>query len=198
MVMKNYYQILNIPYDAEPAAIKAAYRRLVKRHHPDVARSSADDFKLIKEAYDTLSNPIHRRQYNRQLGLFLMPGSAFRSDRIYMPPVARDVFDDLVDVLADRFKLPRRKRLDIDLYLSEREFADGANTIVAIPFDKICPRCFGFGGTLLSTCGACNGLGIVSHDIELKISLKPPLAPGQLYEVVANDYILQFRIKRGG
>jgi DnaJ-class molecular chaperone len=198
MAMKNYYKILNVPYDAGLAQIKSAYRRLVKLCHPDISRrTSAADFRLIKEAYDILSDPEKRREYNNRMETKLPGQTYYRDSRIFVPPYKRDVYDDLVEVMGDYIGFPGKRKVNVDLYLSDNEFAEGAKTMVCLPQDRICPRCFGFGGTLLSTCDKCGGLGIVGDDLALEISLKPPLYPGQIYEVVERNYSLRFRLKRG-
>ena len=66
--MHDPYSILNVPRDADAAAIKAAYRRLAKELHPD--RNPADPraeqrFKEVSRAYDILSDPGKRTQYDR-------------------------------------------------------------------------------------------------------------------------------------
>jgi DnaJ-class molecular chaperone len=63
---KNYYRVLNVGAAADDATIKAAFRRLALRHHPDRAGSAriARRFQEIREAYDVLSDPERRRQYD--------------------------------------------------------------------------------------------------------------------------------------
>ncbi|AES95134.1 putative DnaJ domain-containing protein [Medicago truncatula] len=66
------YQILGISAGASNQEIKAAYRRLARVCHPDVAaidrkNSSADDFMKIHSAYSTLSDPDKRANYDRSL-----------------------------------------------------------------------------------------------------------------------------------
>lgn len=64
----DHYLILGVPRTADPAAIRAAYVALAKRYHPDVAvgdpELAASNFRLIKEAYETLSDPDHRALYD--------------------------------------------------------------------------------------------------------------------------------------
>ncbi len=64
---KNYYHALGVASTADDAEIKAAFRRLVRRHHPDVAQGkrAARRFLEIREAYDVLSDPERRRWYDR-------------------------------------------------------------------------------------------------------------------------------------
>lgn len=64
--MKNYYRILGLNIDAEYEEIKAAYRILAQHCHPDKGGNNAE-FILIKEAYDILSNPHTKRNYDKDL-----------------------------------------------------------------------------------------------------------------------------------
>jgi DnaJ family protein B protein 4 len=67
--MSNFYEILGVSQDATEAEIKKAYRQLSLKYHPD--RNPSDEakstFQKIGEAYETLSDPEKRNQYNHQL-----------------------------------------------------------------------------------------------------------------------------------
>lgn len=66
--MTDPYRVLNVSRDADPAAIKAAYRKLAKRLHPDRNPGDAraeQRFKEISQAYDLLSDPSKRRRFDR-------------------------------------------------------------------------------------------------------------------------------------
>ena len=61
------YARLELPFDASPEAVEIAWRALLKRHHPDVAGSSADDLaKRINVAHDWLSDPELRARYDTE------------------------------------------------------------------------------------------------------------------------------------
>jgi len=65
---KDYYQILGVPSDATPEAIKKAFRKLARKYHPDVAKdkkTAEEKFKEINEANEVLSNPESRKKYDR-------------------------------------------------------------------------------------------------------------------------------------
>src|SRR3990172_12997044 len=66
MEYKDYYKILGVDRSADDKTIKQAYRRLARKHHPDVskAKGSADRFKGINEAYEVLSDPEKRQRYD--------------------------------------------------------------------------------------------------------------------------------------
>ena len=67
MEKRDYYEVLGIKKDAEQSEIKKAYRRLVKKYHPDV--NSEDDaegkFKEVQEAYEVLSDESKRSAYDQ-------------------------------------------------------------------------------------------------------------------------------------
>lgn len=60
------YEVLGVDRDAGPGEIQRAYRRLVRRCHPDVTAdpTAAERFREIAEAYEVLSDPQRRRQYD--------------------------------------------------------------------------------------------------------------------------------------
>ena len=66
MEYKDYYRILGVERSADEKAIKTAYRKLARKHHPDVAKdkSSVGRFQEITEAYEVLSDPEKRRRYD--------------------------------------------------------------------------------------------------------------------------------------
>ena len=66
----NYYVILGIPVDADHESIRQAFRALARRFHPDAGvESSAEKFRRIFEAYETLRDPARRAVYDRSLQL---------------------------------------------------------------------------------------------------------------------------------
>ena len=62
----NYYETLNVSKDATPEEIKKSYRKLVKEHHPDKTGGDDSKFKQISEAYETLSDPVKKEQYDNK------------------------------------------------------------------------------------------------------------------------------------
>ncbi|MFQ5946940.1 MAG: DnaJ domain-containing protein, partial [Anaerolineae bacterium] len=68
MDYRDYYRILGVERKADPSEIKRAYRRLARRHHPDVNPGDAnaqERFKEINEAYEVLSDPEKRSKFDQ-------------------------------------------------------------------------------------------------------------------------------------
>ena len=65
--MEDPYEVLGVKRDATEAAIRAAYRKLAKKYHPDVnpgKPEAAERFKTIGAAYDLLSDPEKRKRFD--------------------------------------------------------------------------------------------------------------------------------------
>ena len=70
--MKNYYKILQVDKDASPEIVKVAYKLLVKKNHPDLKegedkKNAEKKIKEINEAYDVLSNPVKKSEYDQSI-----------------------------------------------------------------------------------------------------------------------------------
>lgn len=81
MDFKDYYKILDVEPTADDKAIKTAYRKLARKYHPDVSKEAGaeDKFKEASEAYEVLSSPEKRAEYDeiRKYG---------RQGRPFQPP----------------------------------------------------------------------------------------------------------------
>jgi len=191
MANKDYYKILGVDEKATLVEIKKAYRKLAKKYHPDAnpGDSSAEEkFKEISAAYDVLSDPKKRQQYD-QLRKFGPGGfEGFRPEggfqrRGFGGPAGETFsfedlggFGDLGDIFRDLFDLGGTSRRtgfgpqqgDDILFEIEVPFevsVDGGQTLVALPQEDICPTCSGSGaepGSATSTCPQCHGRGFLS------------------------------------
>lgn len=73
MAQKTFYDVLGVKRDASQKEIKSAFRKLAQKYHPD-AGGDENKFKEISEAYETLSNPDKRKEYDQMLMFGGMPG----------------------------------------------------------------------------------------------------------------------------
>ena len=81
----DHYATLGLDRRCTPAQIRAAYRLLSKRHHPDVNPGSEEAdtrFREINEAHETLSDPDRRRAYDRELNAASAPAAPSRAGKI--------------------------------------------------------------------------------------------------------------------
>ena len=115
--MADYYSVLGIDKGAEQKDIRQAFRRLARRHHPDLNQDDADAearFKQVNEAYEVLSDPDSRRKYDahgdqwRHADEIEAQRRAARSAYDFMGGGQRrghspegDVFAGLEDILGD-------------------------------------------------------------------------------------------------
>lgn len=83
-ITKNYYEILQVSVDSTSAEIKTAYRRLARKYHPDINKDvdAIEKFKDLIEAYEVLSNPKEREQYNIVKGYFKNEETKTHSQRV--------------------------------------------------------------------------------------------------------------------
>lgn len=165
----DYYEILGVARGASGDEIKRAYRRLARTHHPDVSadKSEAEHrFKAINEAYEVLSDPDKRAQYDRfgvvNNGAGSGPGFGFDAGSF------GDIFDMFFGnarTAHPRHAGPQRGAdLRYDLEISLEEAFGGVSKEIEFTHLAACDTCRGSGaapGTLVRPCATCGGSGIV-------------------------------------
>jgi molecular chaperone DnaJ len=183
MVTKeDYYAILGIPRDAGDKEIKKAFRKLARQYHPDVNpgdKQAEQRFKEVNAAYEILSDPEKRRQYD-QFGpaAFAQAGpgaeEAFRRAGFdFFRPAEggetgfgfEDLFGDLFGRRERRAGPQRGEDLSYALEIDLEDAIYGLSTQVAFHREAVCGDCRGTGqepGTRPETCPRCKGTGGVS------------------------------------
>ncbi len=171
MKKRDYYEILGVNKNASPEDIKRAFRQLARKWHPDVNpgnKEAEEKFKEINEAFQVLSDPQKKAQYD-QFG-----HSAFRPEDFagfrdfHFEDLFRDFgFGDIFDVFSGFSGGGRRSRvregadLRYDLEISLGEAFNGVATKIEVPHLAECPACKGTGAKpgFLKDCHDCNGTG---------------------------------------
>jgi molecular chaperone DnaJ len=168
---KDYYEILGIPRSAAEKEIKAAYRKLARKYHPDVNKgdkAAEEKFKEISEAFAVLSDSEKRAKYDRGGHEAFGPGFDPFAGFDFASAGLGD-FSDLFDLfgMGGRPRSSRgRRRPGQDLRRALRiPFLDavhGTTLTLSIPRQVACGGCNGSGsspGSGESVCPDCRGSG---------------------------------------
>jgi molecular chaperone DnaJ len=181
MAAKDFYRVLGVERSASAEEIKKAYRKLARRHHPDVNpgnKTSEQMFKEINESYEVLSDAKKKQQYDQfghaafeqGFGQGAGPGQGFagfgRSADFSGGYGFEDIFGNIFGERA-RQRGPRKGE-DVT-YSVEIDLEDailGRTMQVDLRRDVVCSTCGGSGsqpGTSPRTCPTCMGSGSVTQ-----------------------------------
>jgi len=202
MANKDYYSILGVKRDASEQEIKRAYRRLARKHHPDVNpgdKSAEAKFKEINEAYEVLSDKEKRQKYDRfgdqwqyadqsaQAGAQQTPSwnfgqggaQSFRFKKEDLSSLFGDLFPGFGTGTSRRRVRPRRGRdVDYPLEVTLEEAYHGTNRILGLQTEEPCPGCNGTGKIQNVLCSECRGAGMATRLKQLEVKIPPGVKDG--------------------
>jgi molecular chaperone DnaJ len=171
---RDYYEVLGLGRTASEEELKKAYRRLAIQYHPDRNpgdKTAEERFKEINEAYQVLSDPERRAQYDRYgHAAFQGPqggGFGFEFTQGF-EEVFSDIFGDFFGTGRGRSRSRSRRGDDLryDLEIEFEEAASGADKPIKFQRLATCDACRGTrarGGSTegVRTCPNCRGTGQV-------------------------------------
>ncbi len=170
---KNYYEVLGVSKTASEEEIKAAYKKLVKKYHPDLHpgdKTAAEKFKEINEANETLSDKQKRAAYDYEQehpGMGGMGGGFGGFGGFGGGGGFGDIFDSIFQGFGGGSSAPRDttgEDIQREMTLSFMDAAKGCVKEVSYFRNEPCPSCRGTGakgGTAYKTCSKCGGKGQV-------------------------------------
>jgi len=172
-VATSLYESLGVPKTASQDEIKKAYRKLVREFHPDRNPGNADAearFKEIQGAYDVLSDPDKRKQYDsRGTGAFGAGGGAgggFDFGDVDFGDLFGGLFGRGGRGSGDvRARGQRGNDVEVEVRISFEDSLRGLQTTVPVNLELACHTCHGTGaapGTAPVRCPECDGTGTVA------------------------------------
>jgi curved DNA-binding protein len=204
---KDYYEVLGVPKTATADDIKKAFRKLARKHHPDVNpgdQSAEERFKELNEAYEVLSDPDKRKRYD-QLGQNWKAGQDFTP-----PPGYENVrvdFDDYGDIFgggrgtgdfSDFFEsmfggrrgargarggagfAMRGQDVEAEIVLTLEDAHRGGTRSITLQVSEACPDCRGTGVKDGKTCPTCRGAGLVTRPKTLEVNIPAGVRDGSV------------------
>jgi molecular chaperone DnaJ len=194
MAGKDYYQILGVSRNASEKEIKQAYRRLARKHHPDLNpgdKSAEAKFKEINAAYEVLSNAEKRKKYD-QFGErweyadqfakaggqervrwdFGKGGTTFEyGDLSGLGDIFSSLFGD--SGIGSRMARGPQRGQDIEspIEVSLEEAYHGSTRVIQLQVGEPCTACGGTGRVGNRVCTMCGGAGVkvIPKRLEVKI-----------------------------
>jgi molecular chaperone DnaJ len=175
--LKDLYETLGVAKSASQDEIKKAYRKLARKHHPDANPGDAaaeERFKEVQHAYDVLSDPDKRKQFDTfgsTNGRGGPGGFNFSSDGFDFGDLGDlgDVFSGLFGGRGGRAQQQRGQRgrdLEVEVNLSFEDSLHGIETKIPVELETACRECNGSGakpGTAPTLCPECHGRGVVAQ-----------------------------------
>jgi molecular chaperone DnaJ len=180
--MRDLYEVLGVSKSASQDEIKKAYRKLARQYHPDrnpEDKDAEERFKEVQGAYDVLSDPKKRKEYD-QLGSRIFSGAGGPRGGNFQWSGNIGDLGDLSDLFGDIFggargsssprgRAPRGEKgrdVEVQVNLSFEDSLQGLTTKIPVELETSCSACKGTGaepGTSPKICPECRGRGVVSE-----------------------------------
>lgn len=196
---KDYYEVLGLQRGASQKEIKQAYRKLARKHHPDVNpgdKGAEERFKEINSAFEVLSDADKRKKYDRY-GERWEQAEAFEKARAQAgaggggwqtyqfdlndilrqgggrtAPGFEGIFDNLFSAGSRRARGPvRGQNIEYATEISLEEAYAGTRRTLQLQSNEPCATCGGSGEIAGAVCHVCQGRGVVSRPRRLEVKI---------------------------
>ncbi|UCG55348.1 MAG: J domain-containing protein, partial [Dehalococcoidia bacterium] len=208
MVSKDYYSILGVSRNASDKDIKQAFRRLARKHHPDVNpgdKAAEEKFKQISEAYEVLSDKEKRQKYDQFGDKWQFAdqftgagtggggvhyqhfdfGDLFDSGGGSSYSFRGEGFDSLLDELlrgggsASRSSRPRSGQdIEHPVEVTLEEAFAGTSRLLSLQDEDVCTTCHGNGRIQNALCSVCQGRGVINRTKRLEVKIPAGVKTG--------------------
>ena len=207
---KDYYEVLGVKRDATDEQIRQAYRKLARKHHPDVNpgdKIAENKFKEINEANEVLSDQEKRKRYD-QLGPNWKDGAEFTPPpgwgrvnvqfddlgSIFSGGGFSDFFETLFGGARPMGQTEHRRRgaapsaargqdAEADMEISLEDAHRGGRHRITLQGTRPCPACAGTGASSGVVCSTCRGSGQVLSPRTLDVNIPPAAREGSVIRV---------------
>lgn len=192
---REYYEVLGVPEDASKEQVKAVYRRLALRYHPDRNKNPAaqERFKEISQAYAEACAALQNRESmtkeeaSEQIPIY----SADREEPILEEPFREELFreEPILDLRDGKRILTVEKRpkgnLKFTLQVSLREVATGTRKTILATRRSVCQYCHGV--NLKPPCKHCKGKGVTEKVDTLSFTIPAGVEEGMQFRLAEEN-----------
>lgn len=215
MRKKDHYEVLGVKRTEDDCGIRTAFRKLAKKHHPDISGpEETRHFQEILEAYTVLMDPVSRASYNENLRkrdeevavrANARPSVTSQGISTASSPRAsvcvgrslharRSIADEVFDLfLKDCQWSGFGSRgfqgggwWDLEVVLSTDEAIRGGILPLFYPVPVQCRFCGGLGHTGFSVCKSCHGQGVLEREEAFRIVIPAGIKDGSMLRVPIN------------
>jgi molecular chaperone DnaJ len=191
MAAKDYYTVLGINRDATDKDIKAAYRKLARKYHPDVNpgnKAAEEKFKEINQAYEVISDAEKRKKYDQfgegweHAGQFSQSGQG--GGATFGGAEGMDsIFEQMFTGTRRRAQPRRGQDIEHALDISLEEAFSGTSRLLNLQSEDTCPTCGGTGRVQKAVCATCRGSGTVARVRQLEVKIPAGVKTGSRVRV---------------
>ncbi len=184
----NYYDVLNVPFEADKAQIRSSFCLLIKLYHPDLSgRDGAEQRKkidLLIHGYRILGDDALREEYDRRLfsakktskdGFMILPKKRIK----YSVSLGALLKTRLLNKKIRHRELLKNFGQDIEVFITPGEARKGVLAYIGLPSRIACPLCYG----QERDCRVCHGVGRIGSTSMLELRIPPPIEHGSFIEL---------------